>query len=653
MAAPWFRKRAARDVRRTQCSCTELHQTYTVCTRTTRLVSSPHFSLDRLSLSHASLSIGATLSNALSNASDADGVLGTEIGYSRIDHAQLSGGRVVQNMGWGILDIRTDSLPQGTCSSIPPVNGGHDRLPLYDIRTCYVIPPENKTNFVGETHAAALEACQSRCTSLGPAWCDGVNVVPMIAPDGVFFSDENVPLSSGGSERAIPYGISNCASTCFAKETNDAAKSFICYPVSVQGDRSVEEDWTLAVDDTTNEIWYSTVYKKEQFREFKGIGTTCMDYVSAKFPDGLCTLKARSPWRHGDRCISCADKDKYGAGATVVPLWIPLPPGECQMCDFIQAPDVPAPTPPPTVPPSAFVDGSNWEKNWTSADKAIFIGWKFGGAEANDVEASHALTFMLSCMKCDGTGWVAIGVNPTAGTITPRMEGTSALIWKIGEDSIREYEIGPPQQGDRQAGIVPWGSRNHIDRIATDATNRRATFSIGAARSNVNYAWHIGSTQIDNVNATTMVTYAYALTGGPNAQHIARGSVPLRLRLPAHEPVAAARTDVDIANGSSGADTTLATALAILAAVGINVLLVALAVVVVAIIVGILVKARRGYHAELLQNKAPGAIVGKATARDAQAAAPRLPSRPSANVELTPRVGGKVPLLGRVVVHAL
>ena len=250
------------------------------------------------------------------------GIVGNQIIYSRIDHAiyaqvlytiyapppllcsraQLTPrfrtsllcmhlhsvqGRVVHNMDWTKFNARSDALPTGQCSATPlPVNPGSSSNE--DVRLCYAIPPSvgNLTNFVGETHTEALSACKARCTTLGVE-CDGINVVPMTTPPAVYFTDKDRALSVGGSERAIPYGNSNCDSVCFNKEiVSQRAESFICYPVDVVGDREVEEDWTIAPDDPTDETWYSTVYKKDFAREFRGIVTPCMDYVSAAFPNG-------------------------------------------------------------------------------------------------------------------------------------------------------------------------------------------------------------------------------------------------------------------------------------------------------------------------------------------------------------------------------
>ena len=112
------------------------------------------------------------------------------------------------------------------------------------------------------------------------------------------------------------------------------------------------------------------------------------------------------------------------------------------------------------------------------------------GVDDNDLEASNSLTFLLSCPQCDSTGWVGIGVNVLSPD-TAAMVGTSAVVWKIEHGTVREYELG----SKNSKGVVPWGQRNHIDRIASDSTARRATFSIGIG-VNPRNDWKIASSAI-------------------------------------------------------------------------------------------------------------------------------------------------------------
>ena len=415
--------------------------------------------------------------------------------FARIDHALFIDGNV-NRMWWPFFTDRSDTLPAGTCSAAPPPPYFWGSS-LRDQRTCFVIPPLNKQNFIGETHEEALAACHARCRQ--EHRCDGVNVVPLVAPLGVAFSDA-----------LIPYGTSNCDAACFEKEAaSQKAESYICYPLHIMRDdqNRVEEMWTTAANDPMDMLWYSSAYLRVRQRTFtnltNGVVTSCAAYVSAQFPNGMCSLPDHTQWRFGERCISCADAASPRTEASTVPRWALLPSDDCRMCDHIEAPSVPAPTPAPTIPQDAFGDRSYWEKNWTSPDGALFIGWKFGGAVASDLEAAHALTFMLSCPGCDGTGWVAIGINPGSPTASS-MVGTSAVVWQIGASSapVREFEIG----AHSRAGIIPWGSRNHIDRIAIDPVGRHCSFSIGIG-TNAEYTWNIGSAPIDNVNSSTQLTY--------------------------------------------------------------------------------------------------------------------------------------------------
>ena len=227
----------------------------------------------------------------------------------------------------------------------------------------------------------------------------------------------------------------------------------------------------------------STCYKKDYEKTFPGLPTTCMEL-------GMCVVSKPRKWRHDDRCIACDEMEQNRRNTTAIPLWNPLAPNECTMCDYTPMPDVPAPTPAPTIPASSYSDGAAWPRNWTSPDGALFIGWKHGGVDDNDLEASNSLTFLLSCPQCDSTGWVGIGVNVLSPD-TAAMVGTSAVVWKIEHGTVREYELG----SKNSKGVVPWGQRNHIDRIASDSTARRATFSIGIG-VNPRNDWKIASSAI-------------------------------------------------------------------------------------------------------------------------------------------------------------
>ena len=255
-------------------------------------------------------------------------------------------------------------------------------------------------------------------------------------------------------------------------------------------------------NDLSDPIWYSTCYIIENKRTFE-LTTPCMDYVTAKWPNGMCTMERVKKWQHGDQCISCAAMEANAdASAMLLPTWLPLSADECKMCNYAAPPNVPAPTPAPTVPASEFDASTVWANNWTSPDGAIFVGWKEGGLDPADTEAAEALTFVLFCATCDETGWVAIGINP--GTTTAQMIGTSAIIWKMDEGTIREYDVN----SKAPTGVVPWSAERHVGRVAIDLQARRATFSIGAG-ANPSREWSIAGAQISQVSEETNVMFAY------------------------------------------------------------------------------------------------------------------------------------------------
>ena len=154
---------------------------------------------------------------------------------------------------------RSDAIPTGQCHDIQNTDWRTNQ------RTCFVIPPSGGSvparNANNETREEALAACQYRCLHTGGS-CVGLNVVPITAPPLLRFP--NV------SERALPWtsyytgkpvvGVSNCNMSCFANEPN-LAESMVCYPLRLAGTRIIEEDWTLSLDDPTNEIWYRCVEK--------------------------------------------------------------------------------------------------------------------------------------------------------------------------------------------------------------------------------------------------------------------------------------------------------------------------------------------------------------------------------------------------------
>ena len=143
------------------------------------------------------------------------------------------------------------------------------------------------------------------------------------------------------------------------------------------------------------------------------------------------------------------------------------------------------------------------------------------------------------------------------------------------------------------------------------------------------------------------MTYAYALSGGWAAQHSAKGVVPLKLRPPAHEPIAAGVAATPTIEADP--NVALTTLLAILGAVAVNVLLLAVVVGTVLVVIGVLKRSRAEHHAEMAHSVAAGATVGakvrglpsSGSYHDlgngvASGPKPALPARPNATaVELT------------------
>lgn len=189
------------------------------------------------------------------------GVLGTTAGYSRIDHCMYGGGRlqVLSFVGIAPPDGHGRWAPilgNGKCSDIPieydPRASKSDQQ-TSEYRMCYVIPPEGKRNALNETRQEALAMCFAICDNhQGPQnRCTGVNVVPLQPPPATIFKEEGTcNLRDGGDcvgtttgDRAIPFGVSNCDASCFAKEPHPA-ESMVCYPVrrvarSARGTRSL------------------------------------------------------------------------------------------------------------------------------------------------------------------------------------------------------------------------------------------------------------------------------------------------------------------------------------------------------------------------------------------------------------------------------
>ena len=133
--------------------------------------------------------------------------MGSEYQFSRIDHCQFAGGRT---QGLDFWDIRLRSYTRdirngGGCPTDDPINALDDKAGssvANSQRTCFVIPPETTgaVNALGESAAEALAACKKRCRGLTKWLCDGINVVPLEAPELLLFTNTSV------NDRGIPWG---------------------------------------------------------------------------------------------------------------------------------------------------------------------------------------------------------------------------------------------------------------------------------------------------------------------------------------------------------------------------------------------------------------------------------------------------------------
>ena len=85
------------------------------------------------------------------------------------------------------------------------------------------------------------------------------------------------------SEQNIPWGFGGCDRNCFA---NEPAGSSICYPLREQSRVFVDFPWTVVPDDPEDEIFYSSCFRQDSWRTFKGhtCGEECRPPVQTPTP---------------------------------------------------------------------------------------------------------------------------------------------------------------------------------------------------------------------------------------------------------------------------------------------------------------------------------------------------------------------------------
>ena len=271
--------------------------------------------------------------------------------YLRYDHCQHPAGDYDVMTGTGKM---TDPDPDtGEAFHIPPTCDGGAQPPDEEA-TCFAIPPAGKLNKKGQTMEEALGACQARCSvtrlayrstvthnplRFGPGhwlktWCTALNIVPLTPPPEAAFPDD----------QNIPWGVNDCTKDCFAGEPEGSS---ICYGLRETSRRTVEAPWTIILDDTRDEIFYSTCFRKAPPKKFDG--PRCEeDCVAQPSP---------TPWRYGDACLSCdavtAFEAADRAGNVTLPDWRTS--NTCEMCSRPEItpydpPSPPSPSPPPSPP---------------------------------------------------------------------------------------------------------------------------------------------------------------------------------------------------------------------------------------------------------------------------------------------------------------
>ena len=318
-------------------------------------------------------------------------------------------------------------------------------------RTCFAIPPIGKTNADGFTATEALAQCQARCENLGSGIganthnrraCQAINVVPLTTPalakypGGWSPGDATQPIRQGDPTSTpqdgpnLPWGVGNCEKSCFA---NEPAGTKICYPLRIFGNTQVEEDWTVIADDVTDEVFYSTCYRRVQVRMFDG----------PECAESDCPFPTFNRWRFDGKCISCADA-AFNAQQGVTPTWTIANEDSCRACADEFSGGSGGGSGGGGGPPPASGAIAKWcvEKATSGAgnpdtdasvcgDAAVTLEWSRWSAAADSATA-----FTLTCDGCGTDGWVAIGISDAA-----TMPGTNALRWNLADGTVSEVNI--------------------------------------------------------------------------------------------------------------------------------------------------------------------------------------------------------------------
>ena len=112
-------------------------------------------------------------------------------------------------------------------------------------------------NRAGDTDEEALQRCFSKCKAASTGQCTAVNIVPLTAPAGVSFADE---------EANVPWGLADCTPECFEGEPEG---TYVCYPLDHTAAVAPNSDaWHTVKSDPRDIIFHSTVYNRVVTWEF-------------------------------------------------------------------------------------------------------------------------------------------------------------------------------------------------------------------------------------------------------------------------------------------------------------------------------------------------------------------------------------------------
>ena len=356
--------------------------------------------------------------------------------------------------------------------------------PFHKKQTCFVIPPEGETIYHRKDSSStrlghiwdrsyALQRCKNRCTAVGLANCQGVQVVPLEPPPAVLFNTTD--------EQNIPWGVGDCVeqgSTCLRAGTYPKG-SFVCYSIDFDSFPSAEiaEPWEVAPDDPRDEVFYSTLYLKTESWHFDG-------------PPRAAAPKRQevAPWRFGDACLSCglAQSILDNFSAVTVPTWtlddtcelcsrpqvaeytVPSPPPSCSGAGACPTPTDGAPPPSlPPAPPSCVEPG-------LTAIEGYPCALQLGVMELRYELQPTRLRAQLYCAMCT-EGWLGLGFAATPGVM---LGATAVLGWTGGNVSLYSLDSKDPASA---VTLLPPAAQQALSTAQISSTDEGITLTVVVA----------------------------------------------------------------------------------------------------------------------------------------------------------------------------